>query len=790
MKFLQLSKVHRLQIILIIIFLITIPSTILGISTYRYMKDILIKDAQKDMMSIYANANDTLKMLSKLVDNGTLTREQAIEEARETIVGPKDFRGMRDFRSSSFKYGKYGNLYGFYIDTTTWTPKFLFNPSDTNMEDMPQAFYKIPTRESLLNSSEFPKNIIKQYDYILSENGYYNYAGKQIWELINQKITENNGFFEKNMDPLPGVNPNPNDKDYFSKVHKKTSYVNYVPSWSRNENFFGKDTIIVLVVTGFDFEMIDPINRLAILTALVIFSTSIICITLSYLFIRRKKESKMAKQESVKILLKIHESIDQIRKEFPNFSEEIEVNIKGNDSETYLYDKIDQLLKENKEQFKLIQEKNLILEQYSNKIEELTIHEERNRINRELHDTIGYTFTAIVLGLENIKNILEHNPEEAKKKIDSLESLSRETLNNTRNTIHQSGILTEYEGLSSKMLQITEDFSSQTNVGIQFNVYGEEIQLSNSFNLCLIRCLQESLANAVKHGNTREIRVTLNYQEESVALSIQDNGKGNEKLSFGYGLSTMKDRIDALRGRLVVSSTSNGTKIDCELPIEKVKKLSKGVRVLLADDQELIRESLAVLLHDEDDIEIVGTCQNGLEAVQMCSLYEPNIILMDIHMPEMDGIEATKAIKEKYPNVKIIILTTFQDIGYAIDAIKYGAEGYLIKSIRPKQLVDSIRLVSTGNTLISKDIATLIINQVTDNPSSLSNKEEINLKVEYGLTDREIDLLYYLAEGYKYKIIAEKMDLSENTIKNYISTIYSKLNVKNRMQAVKLLNHK
>lgn len=783
---------RKLQLIAVIIFCIAVPSTILGIATYHYAKDLLIKDAKRDMIAIFENANGTMEMLAKLVEEGKLTKEEAINRARETMLGPKLPDGSRDFSNSFFKYGEYGNFFGFYVDTKTWTPKFLLDASNSQREDQTQSLYSIPNRDELLNNKQFPKNYTQHIDYILSENDYYQFAGEPIWKIIINKVKENDGYFEKNIDPLPGTNPDPNDEDYFSKVYKKLSYINFVPSWSQNEQLFGSDNMVVLVVTGFDFEMLNPIKKMAFYMSLIISCVCLICLSISYLFIRRKKEAIMAKQESREILMKVHESINQIKKEFPNFSGEIEVSIVNSEHNTNLNDKLDILLKENKQQFKLIQEKNKILEQYSSKIEELTIQEERNRINRELHDTIGHTFTALTLGLENIKCMADGYPDEMKMKLDSLTSLSKDALENVRKSIHQSHAAAEDELLSIKMQQITSEFKLQTGIDTSLAVEGEESHLPSSLKLSLIRCLQESLTNAARHGNAKEIRVSLQYQTENVTLAVEDNGMGNDKLSYGFGLKSMKDRMRALQGQVTVNSAKNGTKVLCSLPLDKEIILDQKVRVLLADDQELIRESLSILLNNEKDMEVSGTCKTGAEVLQTIPLLKPDVILMDIHMPELDGIKATKAIKEQFPDIKVIILTTLENIQYATEAIQYGAEGYLLKSINPKKLADSIRLVWNGSTLISKDIAALLINQFIGSsyPETAATHQSVDLKTEYGLTDREIDLLYYLAEGYKYKTIAEKMDLSENTVKNYISQTYSKLNVKNRMQAVKILNER
>lgn len=204
----------------------------------------------------------------------------------------------------------------------------------------------------------------------------------------------------------------------------------------------------------------------------------------------------------------------------------------------------------------------------------------------------------------------------------------------------------------------------------------------------------------------------------------------------------------------------------------------KKIKLLLVDDQELIRESLAFVINTDEDIEVVGLAENGEDAILQCEELQPHIVLMDIQMPILNGIEATKIIKQRWPHVKIIILTTFQEVEHVVQALTLGAEGYLLKAIHPKELISGIKHVNNEGSLLSQDLAKLLVKQAT---SKDMGKEEA--KHKYGLTEREEQILKCLAQGLSNKQISEKLFLSEGTIKNYISTIYHKLDVKDRFQA-------
>jgi len=201
------------------------------------------------------------------------------------------------------------------------------------------------------------------------------------------------------------------------------------------------------------------------------------------------------------------------------------------------------------------------------------------------------------------------------------------------------------------------------------------------------------------------------------------------------------------------------------------------IKVLLADDQELILESLHIVLSMEDDIEIVGLAKNGEEAVQGCHQFQPDMVLMDINMPVMNGVNATALIKERMPIIKVIMLTSYQEVEYVMAALSNGAEGYLLKAIHPKDLAAGIRVVHAGGTLISQEMASKMIKSMNTGSAIKNN--------EYGLSSREIEILQKLASGMRNQDIAESLFLSEGTVKNYISTIYSKLNVKGRQEAAR-----
>lgn len=205
------------------------------------------------------------------------------------------------------------------------------------------------------------------------------------------------------------------------------------------------------------------------------------------------------------------------------------------------------------------------------------------------------------------------------------------------------------------------------------------------------------------------------------------------------------------------------------------------IKVLIADDQELIRQSLQIVLSIKEGISVIGTAENGKKVMDFLKKEKPDVILMDIRMPEMDGVQCTKAIKERYPEVKIIILTTFDDDEFVFSALKYGASRYLLKGISMDELDKAIHTVYKGGAMINPEIATKVVEQFSEMAQSNYDIMIEAQNVE-DITEAEWDIIKLVGWGLSNREIADKVMLSEGTVRNYISTILSKLNLRDRTQ--------
>ncbi|WP_035292860.1 response regulator transcription factor [Clostridium sp. KNHs214] len=201
------------------------------------------------------------------------------------------------------------------------------------------------------------------------------------------------------------------------------------------------------------------------------------------------------------------------------------------------------------------------------------------------------------------------------------------------------------------------------------------------------------------------------------------------------------------------------------------------IRIAIVDDEKLIREGLKIILSTYEDIEVVGLCENGQDALELCRREKIQVVLMDIRMPKCDGVLGTRIIKEEFQDIKVLVLTTFNDTEYIHEALKFGASGYLLKDSSYDLIYGGIKACINGNVVVHPDVANKII---------CSGVEEIcssrEVAQDFSLSEKEINIIKEIASGLSNKEIGEKLYLSEGTIKNNITNILSKLSLRDRTQ--------
>jgi DNA-binding NarL/FixJ family response regulator len=204
------------------------------------------------------------------------------------------------------------------------------------------------------------------------------------------------------------------------------------------------------------------------------------------------------------------------------------------------------------------------------------------------------------------------------------------------------------------------------------------------------------------------------------------------------------------------------------------------IRVLIADDQSMVRAGLRMLLAGEDDIEVVAEAGNGREAVNLAARFDPMVVLMDIRMPELDGLEATRHILAADKEARVLVLTTFDLDEYVYEALRAGASGFVLKDDPPEQLIAAVRTVAAGDALLSPAITKRVISQFTRIPRRTRPKELDEL------SSRELEVLRLIARGLSNTEIGQELYISDTTVKTHITHILQKLNLRDRVQAVVL----
>lgn len=206
------------------------------------------------------------------------------------------------------------------------------------------------------------------------------------------------------------------------------------------------------------------------------------------------------------------------------------------------------------------------------------------------------------------------------------------------------------------------------------------------------------------------------------------------------------------------------------------------IKILLAEDQGMVRQGLKMMIETDEELRVTGEASNGQEAVELCQSHIYDLVILDIRMPVMNGLEAARIIHSRWPDIKILILTTFNDDQYALEALKSGARGYMLKNAEPEELIHSIRSCLSGGMSIQGDVAANLL------PNLINQKAAP--KVDPSITPRELDIICRIGQGLSNKEISDDLHLSVGTVKNHISLILNKLDLRDRTQiAIYAIRH-
>lgn len=442
---------------------------------------------------------------------------------------------------------------------------------------------------------------------------------------------------------------------------------------------------------------------------------------------------------------------------------------------------------------------------------------ERERLARELHDNLGQ-----VLGFVNTQAQAAHQamangqPEQAGTMLQQIAAVSRQVLVDIREYILgvQIGSMlqpadldlapasTFAASLETYLGEFEQLAGIQTTLRIPTALH--EARFAPAIETHLLRIVQEALSNVRKHAGASyaEIRIQApppdlsepDEPERVLVLTISDNGQGFQsarqagskpQYGGGFGLNSMRGRAREIGGSIEIDSTPGaGSRITVRVPLRRQSDISySGLRLLLVDDNELFLRGLHNLL-SVNGFEVIGTASNGRQALEQARTLQPDIILMDVQMPELDGLAATATISAELPETHIVMLTVSDDDSHIFEAIKAGAMGYLLKSLESSQLCTMLRDLMQGTPPLSPGVAARVLQAFAAQSQEAPDAEAATEPDETGLTALQIDILSQVAQGRTYREVAERHGYSEVTIKRYMSLIVKQLQLQNRSEAI------
>ncbi|MGE3913618.1 MAG: response regulator [Chloroflexota bacterium] len=424
---------------------------------------------------------------------------------------------------------------------------------------------------------------------------------------------------------------------------------------------------------------------------------------------------------------------------------------------------------------------------------ELGVVEERNRLAREVHDTLAQGLTAIALQLEAAERLLPPGAE-AKRIVAEAREQAHRSLDEARRAVW--GLTArplDGASLPEALQGEVERFERRTGIPAQLAEDADVDPLTDEQATALLRVAQEALHNVEKHAEPTRVRVELQLDRSTglLTLLVADDGKGFDRRAVpgpdgGFGLNGMRERMRLVGGDLEVESAPGwGTRVRARLHLESpsveappgpAETPTAPIRVLLVDDHPLAREGLRRLLEGRDDMVVVGEAGDGLEGVERALSLRPDVILMDLQMPRLSGVGAVQALREQWPEARVLIVTTFAQDEHLFEALRAGARGYLLKDAGPDALASAIITIHEGGSLVQPTMASRLL----DRFGAMATRE----RLPDALTDREIEVLRLAAGGARNKEIADQLVISEKTVKNALSRLYSKLGAASRSEAV------
>ena len=451
-----------------------------------------------------------------------------------------------------------------------------------------------------------------------------------------------------------------------------------------------------------------------------------------------------------------------------------------------------QLLEENRQR-EAAQETNLQQQRL------LAMLDERERLGRDLHDGLGQTMGYLNLKTQAAREFLDKGQiERVQTSLEQMSKLAQSAHQEVRGFIMGLRSSQDTKNLQETLELYLQQLHDNHNIQTSLSLPNESLpELPAQVEEQMLRVIQEALTNARKHAQAKKVEIIFSYSPERLQIIILDDGLGfdpeqaRRRASEGhYGLEIMRERTRLVGGSLEIRShLGAGTRVLLEFPLqlahsgaedESEISTARQLRLLLVDDSPLFLDGLRSLLMARG-FTVAGEAHDGLEAQEKARELRPDVIVMDVNMPNMNGLEASRAIKAELPEIKVLILTTVDDEDSLYEAIQSGAEGYLLKNLNSDDFVRQLIALSRGETPLTSGLALRLMQKFGQMDPAMSQ----SASQTEPLSKRQWLILERVSRGFKYKEIALELSVSEITVKREMGELLKVLNMENRREALK-----
>ena len=412
---------------------------------------------------------------------------------------------------------------------------------------------------------------------------------------------------------------------------------------------------------------------------------------------------------------------------------------------------------------------------------------ERLRIARELHDMVAHSIGIIAIQAGSGRRVFDARPDEARDALAAIEATSRETLSGLRRMVTglrradpEPGPGQAPLGPAPGLADIDRLAATTRDAGVQVEVdwRGSREPLPADIDLSAFRIIQEAVTNVVRHAGTGQCQVLIDQQDGQLSIEVTDSGRGGS-----HGRDRLRDhrhaRARRAARRRLLGRPAPRRRLPRRRPAASPRAGPMTIQVILADDQPLIRAGLRRLIDQTPGIDVAGEAGTGAEAVQLARDTSPDVVVMDIRMPGMDGIEATQMITAGDTRARVLVLTTFDDDDYVYGALRAGASGFLVKDMALEDILTAIRVVAAGDAIIAPGVTRRLIAQFASQPRPDRKPRELT-----GITDREREVLKLVGLGMSNAEIAAALYITAGTAKTHVARLLAKLGARDRVQLV------